>query len=431
MTEAWHEVVEPSEAPHEEAYGRPIVPSDDPFWLPPAGFERTDPGTVLRSRSVELAFLGWVPQKVTAYQLLYRTTTMDGAPQATVTTVILPEGHTADSPILSYQCAIDAIASHTFPSYMLRRYTNSRAGSPPLEYLMMATALSRGWAVLVPDHEGPEGVWGAPREPGYCVLDGVRAALDFKPAGLSADAPIGLWGYSGGGLASGWAAEMWSGYAPELNVVGAVLGSPVADLGATFRHLNGTLFSGFAAMVIAALTHRFVRFADLVREHVNEDGHKLLADLETMSTAGAVTHFAMRKVDGYLDEPLEAMLARPVLQDMFDEIRLGHHVPAMPLLMVQAVADPIISVRNIDALADTYHRGGASLTYLRDVLSEHAVLHPISTSYALRWLQDRFTDQPVPPSRTKRTALALSLEAVTGLLRLGYVSLKVVTGRSL
>jgi len=58
--------------------------------------------------------------------------------------------------------------------------------------------------------------------------------------GLSATAPIGLWGYSGGGLATAWAAEVSGTYAPELNVVGAVLGSPVGDLGNTFRRLNGS-----------------------------------------------------------------------------------------------------------------------------------------------------------------------------------------------
>ena len=58
---------------------------------------------------------------------------------------------------------------------------------------------------------------------------------------------IGLWGYSGGGLASAWAAEMSGSYAPELNIVGAVLGSPVGDLGHTFRRLNGTYMSGLPA----------------------------------------------------------------------------------------------------------------------------------------------------------------------------------------
>ena len=77
--------------------------------------------------------------------------------------------------------------------------------------------------------------------------------------GLSPDAPVGLWGYSGGGLATAWAAEVCGDYAPELNIVGAVLGSPVGDLGHTFRRLNGTFFSGLPATVVAALVPRLPR----------------------------------------------------------------------------------------------------------------------------------------------------------------------------
>ena len=81
------------------------------------------PGTVLRSRDIELAFLGLIPQRAMATQLLYRTTDMNGEPQATVTTVIVPADVTPERPcpVLSYQCAIDAVTSRCFPSYALRR----------------------------------------------------------------------------------------------------------------------------------------------------------------------------------------------------------------------------------------------------------------------------------------------------------------------
>lgn len=46
-------------------------------------------------------------------------------------------------------------------------------------------------------------------------------------------------------------------YAPDLDIVGAVLGSPVGDLGHTFRRLNGTLLAGLPALVVAALQHSY------------------------------------------------------------------------------------------------------------------------------------------------------------------------------
>ena len=37
---------------------RPLTPDEDPFYQPPIGYEQAQPGTVLRSRVVELGFLG-------------------------------------------------------------------------------------------------------------------------------------------------------------------------------------------------------------------------------------------------------------------------------------------------------------------------------------------------------------------------------------
>ena len=73
---------------HDESarHARPQRPAEDPFYLPPAGFERVAPGTVLRTRDVTLGFLGLIPQRIAATQLLYRTTDMNGHPEAAVTT---------------------------------------------------------------------------------------------------------------------------------------------------------------------------------------------------------------------------------------------------------------------------------------------------------------------------------------------------------
>ncbi|HEY6647214.1 MAG TPA: lipase family protein, partial [Mycobacterium sp.] len=166
---------------------RPRLPADDPFYDPPVGFQHSRPGTVLRSRDVELAFLGVIPQRITATQLLYRTTDMHGNPDAAATTVIVPAERTpkAVTPVISYQCAIDAVTSRCFPSYALRRRAVAPGAVAQFEFLLVAAALAEGWAVSVPDHEGREGMWGAPYEPGYHVLDGLRAALNTERLGLA------------------------------------------------------------------------------------------------------------------------------------------------------------------------------------------------------------------------------------------------------
>lgn len=421
--------------PHQELQRghRPRKPADDPFYAPPPGYQHASPGTVLRSRDVEVAFLGLIPQRVRAVQLLYRTADRNGVPQATVTTVLVPAAadRSQPCPIVSYQCAIDAVSGHCFPSYALRRGARAVGTFTQLEYVMVAAVLAQGWAVSVPDHEGPNGGWGAPYEPGYCVLDGVRAAMNCDRLGLSAAAPVGLWGYSGGGLATGWAVEVAADYAPELNVVGAVLGSPVGDLEITLRRLNGSFWSGLPALMIASLMHVYPDLDGVIKEYATDAGLALLRSLESMSPVAAVLKMRHRSLQSYIDAPLEQILQTPVLRQLFAETKLGSQVPTPPVLMVQSTHDPVISVDAIDALADAYAAGGARLSYHRDKYIDHILLHPMSAPMVLRWLRDRFADRPLT-DHLVRTNWPTLLNPMTyvGMARFGTVIAQVVTGKS-
>ncbi|CAN5439393.1 lipase family protein [soil metagenome] len=421
-----HEAVQPK--------SRPALPADDDFYAPPAGFEDAEPGTVLRSRDVELAFMGLIPQSFAATQLLYRTTDMHGAPEATVTTVLVPAERTPETPcpIVSYQCAIDAVAGSCFPSYALRRGAKAVGALAQFELLLVAAALAEGWAVSVPDHEGPNGMWGAPHEPGYRVLDGIRAALSFDQVNLTPDTSVGLWGYSGGGLATAWAAEVAGTYAPELNVVGAVLGSPVGDLGNTFRRLNGTIYSGLPAMVVAALAHIYPDLDRVINEHVTPEGRTLLDRVETMTTVAAVLRMVRKDMGSLVDRPLEEILETPEVQHVFADIKLGTSAPKPPVLIVQAVHDRIVSVADIDALAATYTDGGSAVTYHRDMFSEHMLLHPMSAPMTLRWLRDRFAGRPLRDHIVRTTwPTLLNPSTYRGMARLALITAKVITGRRL
>ncbi len=411
---------------------RPVVPSKDPFYQPPLGYQHAQPGTVLRSRDVELAFLGWVPQRTIATQLLYRSTDMYGEPEAAATTVILPAEVTPEQPcpVLSYQCAIDSVTSRCFPSYALRHKARALGSVAQLEYLLIAAAVAEGWAVSVPDHEGVNGMWGAPYEPGYRVLDGVRAALNSERLGLSPAAPVALWGYSGGGLATAWAAELCADYAPDLDVVGAVLGAPVGNLSHTFRRLNGSFMSGLPAVMIAALTHIYPDLDRAIKEHSTEEGRLLLQRLEKMTTAAAVIRMIRKDVGDYLDQPLEQFLGSLEVQRVIDSINLGTTVPTPPVLIVQAVHDYIISVDDIDDLADAYSGGGAAVTYHRDAFNEHLLLHPLSAPMTLRWLQDRFARRPLSDHLIRTTFPTVFNPATyVGMARLARIAAKVITGR--
>ena len=411
----------------------PIPPDDDPFYEAPQGYERAEPGAVLRSRDVEIGFLGLINQRVKATQLLYRTTNLHNEPEVAVTTVLVPEQRESDTtyPVLSYQCAIDAVSSRCFPSFAMRRGALPIGAFVQAEYLLVTAALAEGWAVCVPDHEGCHGMWGAPVEPGYRILDGLRAAMRCERLNLSSSAPVGLWGYSGGGLASAWAAELCERYAPELNIVGAVLGSPVGDPGSVARRLNGSFFAGLAALMISALTQVFPGAQDVVDQHATDEGKALLDKLQTMTTAQALWQFRHVDIGSYVDMTADELWDLPEVRHIFDETKLGKSRPSSPVLIVQAVHDEVISVDDVDALVAEYQRIGASVTYHRDGLCGHLLLHPLSAPMTLRWLRDRFTNRPVDEHKTRTMwPTILNPSTYLGMAKLGVITAKVVLGLS-
>lgn len=413
---------------------RPLRPGADPFYQPPPGFEALPPGEVLRTRTVELALFGVVAQKLSAWQLLYRSADLNLAPEVAVTTVLLPAGAdpTRPRPLLAYQCAIDAVADKCFPSYALRRGARSFGCFPPAELLVVANALRRGWAVSIADHEGAGGYFGAAREPGYRVLDGIRAAMAFGPLGLAPDTPVAVWGYSGGGMASSWVIEMAPDYAPEIGLVGAVLGAPVGDPAATLTKLNGTPLAGLPALVIAGIRHIYPDLGRVIRTHATATGLRRLDEVETLSTVAAIARFRGDRLDDYVDEPLADLLAKPELVELFDDLRLGMRTPDCPVLVVQPVHDAFLDVDAVDGQVRRYLAAGVSVDYRRDRLSDHITLMPLSAPVALEWLTDRFAGRPLPPSSFRTVwSVAGSRRGVRGLLAMVATALMVVLGRPL
>lgn len=401
-------------------------PENDPFYAAPEGYEAALPGSILKVRPVEVAMFGHVRQRVDAWQLLYRTADLGGVPQASVTTVLRPQN--GEPVLLSYQCAIDGVASSCFPSYALRRGSKALGAVPQFEFLLVLHALRRGWTISIPDHEGPDGHWGSPQEPGFCTLDAIRAALSFESLELHESTPVALWGYSGGGLATSWAAEMAPEYAPEIELVGAALGSPVGDPGSAFTRLNATLHAALPTLVVAGLRRTYPDLDRVVRQYVSEDGMRILDSVESMTTVRAVRRLARHDLDNYIDIPLADLLALPEIVQVFQDIQPGRTAPSVPLLVVQAVHDQIIAVDDVDGQVDRYLEAGAHVTYLRDRLSEHLSLHPLSAPLTLDWLADRFAGLPVAEPATRTVwSTAFSFAAVRGLMSLTWTTVRALT----
>ena len=79
----------------------------------------------------------------------------------------------------------------------------------------------------------------------HAVLDSVRGTLVSPEAQLDGAATkVAMMGYSGGAIATGWAAQLQPDYAPEINLVGVASGGTPADLEAAESSMDGTLDGG-------------------------------------------------------------------------------------------------------------------------------------------------------------------------------------------
>jgi hypothetical protein len=360
------------------------APNDDPFYVPPAGFEATAPGAILRSRPVTVTGLG-IPLPVRSTQMLVRSTDARGRPTAVVSTLVVPlTVYFGRRPLLSYQPATDSLGDQCNPSYLMRLGLEK-------ELPLMALGLLKGWAVVVTDYQGPDDAYGAGRLAGHAVLDGVRASERLGSTGLSGTAtPVGMWGYSGGGLATGWAAELQPSYAPELNIRGVASGGTPADLRAAATTIDGGPFSGLFLAAAVGVSRQYPEMLSVM----NDDGRAMIERIGDMCYAEESLAFPFRRLNEFttVPDPLDDPRVAPVLADN----KLGSAAPTAPVYLYHSVFDELIPYSSAEALRTAWCRGGARVQFRTDVASEHIVLAVTGAPGAVAYLQARFLGLPAP-----------------------------------
>ncbi len=365
-------------------------PQDDPFYTPPDPLPDVQQGTVLRSRPVDVSSNGF-PVPVKAWQILYRSTSATFEPNAVSGTVLVPEREWADGPrpVVSYAVGTHGLGPECAPSYKMATGTENEFG-------LFGQALHRGWAVVVTDYEGlgtpgPH-TYVAGRSLGHAMLDAARAAQHLPEAGLSSDGPVGLWGYSEGGLASGWAAELESGYAPELDVAGAAVGAAPADVEAMARVHDGGPASG---LVLAGAVGLATAYPDTpFQEILTEEGKKAVAEISTQCVEEFSVNYAFRKLDSYttVDDPMSL----PEWQRVLHDIRLGSAAPDAPVMIYHSPTDELVLFDQALQLNGDWCDGGATVQFQPAVLGDHVVGAITGAPLAVDYLAGRFSGSDAP-----------------------------------
>ncbi len=242
------------------------------------------------------------------------------------------------------------------------------------------------------DYEGPQSEYGAGYQAGHFVLDAIRATLHFAPAGIAASAPIGLWGYSGGGLASAWAAELQPTYAPEVKLAGVAEGGVPPDLAAVARNIDGGAFAGIYFAVAVGLSRAYPEMD--INAILNDKGKQLVASIGTKCITDIAAIGAFHRMAEY--STVSDPLALPRIQQVIAANHLGQHRPAGPIFDFHAIFDELIPIAGDDALAAQYCAEGVTVQHYRDPASEHASLAVTGAPLAVAYLADRFAAKPAP-----------------------------------
>ncbi|MEV4153133.1 lipase family protein [Nocardia salmonicida] len=371
------------------------LPEQDSFYAEPAGLAGLPNGTVLTSRAIEPeSFL--LPLPAQAWQVQYKTIDNHGAPRAYIATVLVPQQEWTGGgprPLLSYQVAEDGVGSKCAPSYALRGGIDGVPSNAYTETGMIRFALQQGWALVVPDYQGPDSdLFGAD---GYVhgILDGVRAAKAFAPANVDPAAPIGMWGYSGGAQATAIAVQAQSAYAPDLRLAGVALGGIVADLEATMAGFSGGIAGGAAVVGLVGLNRSYPE-AD-VAQYLNESGRGMLAASRADCLLDAAIEYpfldaaALEAWPGSITNNTELSKVVRMASPLF---RPG--VPAVPVLLHHAVADEFAPIGSARALAGKYCAAGVPVQLVENPVGEHGTEGVVGLSTAVTYLADRFAAKP-------------------------------------
>lgn len=393
-----------------------VVASDD-FYEPPSGFEKAALGDVLRTRPIVASFFTYVPALTEAVQLLYRTEDLNGNPIVAATTVFKPLLSKGDR-FVSFQTAYDSSAFKCSPSLTYQFGNTSNNIITQLEFLLLQVYLLSGYIVSSPDYEGPEAPFSVGRLEAKGVLDSMRAVRNYSlQLGLSTKSPsiVGV-GYSGGGIATGWAAALQTSYAPDLNLKGWVMGGVPANLEATIRHIDNTVYSGFIPVSLAGLL-KPTAFGNILQPFVDSittpAAKAVLAETKNKCGLDMVIAWPKKSI---LSRDFQSMgsefLSAPIMAKVLNQSIIGilhSEKPSVPIKQYHATKDLVVPYQPALDLHDEWCKQGVVSHFVEYAAGGHISTEVLAIADALRFVSDVF-DGNIIRSCSKKVVLDNSLD---------------------
>jgi pimeloyl-ACP methyl ester carboxylesterase len=381
-----------------------VPPGQDPFYTYSGNLHAAAPGAVLKQRSVEIVLAGGTQTPIAGEQLLFRTTNELGAPALGVTTVISPATGGALLKIVSWQPFYDSLGPDCDPSYALRGGGNPTGCSDDaqLEESAASTFLAQGDTVVMTDYEETNEAYGAGRLEGYATLDGIRATETYLHD-TPASTPVAMVGYSGGAIASQWAAELAPAYAQHVDLVGTAAGGVFVDPFHSLSFINGNA-TGWSDVIPVYLILLQRAFGVPVAPYLSTLGAKVYKQDENTSISDFTTTGFTTFQELVKPQYGDVSKVRPFVQALDQLIMGSDGTPKSPMFLGNGEGtknngwdgDGIMITDDVEALAHEYCSRGVPVEFQVYSGLPHVEAFAPFISYAIPYLTDRLNGLPAP-----------------------------------
>lgn len=344
-----------SAAPASAAPASAAPDGADLYSEPVVGLEAYAPGSILRRESVpQLDVLGSHTERI-----LYRSA--DPRDRAVAVSGLLVTPTRAWSgpgprPVIAYAPGSYGVADRCSGSSELGLTTTMPALLP---------LLAQGYQVVTTDYQG----LGTPGEYEFLGrIASARAVLDSaRAAAGETDAPVVLYGYSAGGVASAAAAELASIYAPDVSVVGAFVGAAPTDPVLRVEGQDGSESAATMLYTIGGLIGAHPDRAEQIRALFNDRGRAAIDAAQDFCTVDALTYGPLRSEDLTADgSSLGTLMTGPVLGPMTQENTTGFTAPVAPVMIVHGVHDTSVEIEQSRILVQRWRAAGVTDITVRE-----------------------------------------------------------------
>jgi hypothetical protein len=368
---------------------------------------RIRPGTVLKTRTLSYHVAG-IALPVRVVQLLYRSAGALGQPTANVTSVLEPPvPPLGPARAVSYQSFYDSLNPADEPSVQIAGDVTLGGLVADAESVVIAPLLLLGYTVIVPDTEGQTADFSSGPEYGTNTLNSIRAATSSSLTGLTTSTPIGLFGYSGGAIATDWAAQMAPSYAPDVNrqLVGAAEGGVLADPAHNLTYVDGSsIWAGIIPMAVIGIARGF--HLD-IKPYLNGYGRRLYHTLQKASIVNVLGQYPGLTFAKLVKPRYANPDSIPVLVKVENELDTGlRPSPTIPMFIGQGAngvlegtrgnkpgigpGDGVMIAGDVRTLARDFCASGTAVDYTQYDTLSHVTTFPVWAPAALTWLYGLF-----------------------------------------